>query len=41
MIEISKNWCCELCGDIIHGECNNENGYITHIGNCSEQGVEK
>ena len=34
-IEISKNWCCELCGGLIKGRCHNHNGYITHINNCS------
>ncbi len=36
MIMESINWCCELCGCIIKGKCNNDNGYITHIENCIE-----
>jgi hypothetical protein len=34
MIEQSQNWCCELCGCMIKGLCNNDDGYITHIDSC-------
>lgn len=36
MIEQSQNWCCELCGSLIKGMCNNQDGYVTHIGSCIE-----
>lgn len=29
MIEQSKGWCCELCGRLIKGKCENNNGYVT------------
>jgi len=32
--EISKGWCCELCGCLIAGKCYNDNGYVTHIDSC-------
>ena len=35
MIVKSKMYCCELCGSLIKGECNNKNGRITHIDSCS------
>jgi len=41
MIEESQGWCCELYGGMIKGLCNNRNGYVTHIGNCSEQDEDK
>lgn len=34
MIEQSQGWCCELCGCMINGLCNNDNGYVTHIDSC-------
>jgi hypothetical protein len=34
MIEQSEGWCCELCGDMIIGLCNNDKGYVTHINSC-------
>lgn len=34
MIVKSMTWCCELCGAIIKGKCNNDAGYITHIDQC-------
>jgi len=34
MIKKSNGWCCELCGSLIIGNCNNDNGYVTHIDNC-------
>jgi len=34
MIEESKGWCCELCGSLIKGLCNNDEGYVTHIDSC-------
>ena len=30
----SNGFCCELCGALIKGKCNNTNGKITHIGSC-------
>ena len=34
VIEKSEGWCCELCGSLIKGLCNNDNGYVTHIDSC-------
>lgn len=34
VIEQSHGWCCELCGALITGKCNNVNGYVTHIDSC-------
>ena len=36
MKEISQDWCCELCGKLIKGICENKNGYITHLNNNCE-----
>jgi len=34
MIEKSQDWCCVKCGGLIKGDCNNDNGVITHINPC-------
>jgi hypothetical protein len=33
----SEHWCCEKCGALIDGECINEEGRVTHIGDCMEE----
>jgi len=37
MIEKSDMWCCEKCGKLIKDLCNNDNGYVTHIGRCDDE----
>lgn len=27
----SKGWCCELCGTLLKGMCDNNQGYVTCI----------
>lgn len=44
--EQSKGWCCELCGSLIKGLCENTNGFITCpdedcIGRAEREEVEK
>ena len=39
MIEKSENYCCELCGRLIKGYCENTNGFIKCLNclNCFEK----
>ena len=41
MIVESDNWCCERCGMLIKGKCNNIKGRITHINDCLSYEVEQ
>jgi len=37
----SRGWCCEFCGTLIIGNCNNDNGFVSHIDSCITEGKKR